>query len=447
MGVLSKFVNSFASVPYSCYDIAHPLTDSCSEFALSTFASSFKQSLALYGGLQLVNRIISGKFNSASVFASTRQVATSSLFLSCNVYFFMLLICRQYHMFGIISTTTPVVAGLLSSLFAIYIEQRKRRKLLALYMLNLATEALYKMLWKRWRLRPLPYFDVLLFMVSLAMYVVRVTETASSESDDGILKILSFFTGSRHCGTEKPRSETSSSNATSSKSNKATQDWLISIKRWLLNPPVHNLCSDGLCVQHTLRAAARALFLGITASVALKIPNIIRRQPLQLFSSKSIGLPLFLVGMTTGGNLMQCLLQRVLPPRTAHFLAVLLSASSIAFYRSNAISLYLFWRTVELYLTNGKNQKETAHFNELLYAISCAVVFYGVIFEPESVRYSYVNFLDRLTGSTLSQINRSPLRIYGFNADSKFGTSYSLYELNPARVSPKLMEMVLIWSL
>uniref|UniRef100_A0A915DA19 Uncharacterized protein n=1 Tax=Ditylenchus dipsaci TaxID=166011 RepID=A0A915DA19_9BILA len=170
---------------------------------------------------------------------------------------------------------------------AIFIEHKKRRPMLALYLLNLASESVFRQLVHRNYLQPIPHAQCLLFSIGLA-YLFYATKQHDNTNID-LTNILNLTHG--HAST---------------KILKSVVDVPEKFERclaWLRHQGGrHLLCTHhkSSCISNALEPAVRNFAFGVTFSCLIKIvsnlssPNKILKS---LMNVKLLQFPAFLAAM------------------------------------------------------------------------------------------------------------------------------------------------------
>lgn len=167
---LSKFL--CASVPYNCYEIGHTWTPHCGKACFDVWYNTFTRAVKLYGVLYLVGQLVGRRHGARAFMQTLRSTFNSSMFISQNFFLYMAMVCVSRRLTGRLHLMqSTVLCGFLSSACAITIERPERRSVLALYMLNLASEIVYRMLRSRGVVRDVPNFEVAMFALSLGGYI------------------------------------------------------------------------------------------------------------------------------------------------------------------------------------------------------------------------------------------------------------------------------------
>ncbi|CAN7988896.1 unnamed protein product [Ixodes hexagonus] len=167
---LSKFLT--ASLPYNCYEIGHTWTPHCSQAWLDLWFTTFVRSLRLYGLLYFAGQIVSRRFDVHAFVQTLKSTVNSSMFISQNFFLYLIFACVSSRLMGRLRIMPATfLSGFLSAGCAILIERPGRRAMLAVYMLNLTTDILYRMLRSRGIVRDIQHGEVAVFALSLGGYI------------------------------------------------------------------------------------------------------------------------------------------------------------------------------------------------------------------------------------------------------------------------------------
>nr|CDP97075.1 BMA-TMEM-135 [Brugia malayi] len=173
MGVLSKFLVGTLGLRINratCYEMVHTWNPDCYGAITDSLRDGWLFSLKTYIIFYGLTNIFSAK--------DVRQVrwrkilidsVRSSFFLTTNLIIFLWLTCQIRKILGFFTVPTlGFMSGMISALLAILIENRKRRPLLALYLINLASETAYHQLVNHGYLKYIPNGAVIIFGIGLA---------------------------------------------------------------------------------------------------------------------------------------------------------------------------------------------------------------------------------------------------------------------------------------
>ncbi|XP_003736977.1 transmembrane protein 135 [Galendromus occidentalis] len=419
MTALSKLTSS---LDYNCYEIAHPWTPSCTYAWSYLFLASLRESGKVYGALYLFAQLVLARKISIGAFVQTLQsAARSSVFLSYNAFFFLFFICMiRRSTPRLFLQQTVFVAGFLASFLSIFIERPNRRKMLSVYMLNIFSEVLFNFLSSRGFIPSVPGGDILLLAAGLAGHAYLLNE---SSGKDPISKALSFLIGKQEFHSAAPRA-----------------------------CPHPNACAG-----YVTSGFVKPFLVGYLGRCAL---SAFAGNPVRLLKNPSQLLEIFLnrnnakQGVSLGGmvasfRLIRCLLRkRKADDQLSRAAAMFVSASWMGVSRNRSLSLYVFWKAVEVYYLIGQSQKilpDVPFSRELIYALSCGFMLFSGVLEPHNLRSSYLRFLDKLTGEGVSRVNRHPVAVLGFDSTRSW-PDYFPYDLDISKVSRGFLQRVVIWS-
>uniref|UniRef100_A0A8C5CF37 Transmembrane protein 135 n=1 Tax=Gadus morhua TaxID=8049 RepID=A0A8C5CF37_GADMO len=389
MAVLSK-------IPHSCYEIGHTWNPSCVQSALEVTRGALEVSFKIYAPLYLIAAILRKRNKDYYKKRLVPEILLSTTFLGANGGLYIVFFCILRKLLGgFNSWSAGFGAALPASYIAILIERKSRRGLLTIYMTNLATETLFRMAVTRGIINPLKHGEVLLFCITASLYM--------------------FFFRS-----VEPRAVCS----------KHFPNVLLSS-----NKPIH-ACEVGFicnpwCVLPS-QGFVRMFSVGYLIQCCLKVPSAFR----QMFSKPSRLLSLlynkdnFQLGAFLGSFVSiykgtSCLLRwvRDVDDEFHALMAGFLAGTSMFFYKSTSISMYLFSKLVETMYFKGIEAGRFPYFphaDTVLYAISTAICFQAVM-EVQNLRPSYWKFLLRLTQGRFAMMNRKVLDVFGTQASKDFG--------------------------
>jgi len=172
--------------------------------------------------------------------------------------------------------------------------------------------------------------------------------------------------------------------------------------------------------QHSCLIAAAKSFIkpfmfGMCGKILLNLYGIVRKaKPNTAKSSAkvaSFGLPLFLgtFGLLSKSSLCVLRWLRDNDSPANGLLTGLLAGTSMYFYRNSTIALYSFWKSIEVlvsFLHSNGSLPTIPFFIEIIYATSTATLFHIATLEPHNLKRSYWQFLNKITGNKISEVNR-----------------------------------------
>ncbi|CAG0916114.1 unnamed protein product [Notodromas monacha] len=425
MSILSKPVR----LNFSCYDVGHTWSPHCTEASLKVGCAALIESLKIYGVVYFVSTLIQRKRFNRDVLKGILQ---SSCFLSFNGYGFILFFCISRWMFGGLTVwSSSYIPAFLASLTAIFIEQKNRRKMLSLYVANVASETL--LLMARNRGWPVPTTESLLWPFLFSILVAASVHMEKREllSKGIVSSFLRFVVGRKKITPSRVvdddiRHGSDVSSLVSCTNRRRQLDAEFRAGR----PTVSSKQSDsGLqLMKYCIKGFAYPFVVASGLSVVLrflsKFRNILK-SPVQSFKSTLTDpgiykLGLFL-GSFTGVFRVTISAFRLAGIEWSHreTLAGFLAGLSMMFYRSTNLVIYLWLRVLEGFLKGGISAgivPSVPGFTEALYAISTALLLGVSVIEPHNLKPSYWKFLNRLTWGFVGQMNRRLMDPLGYES-------------------------------
>ncbi|CAG0901784.1 unnamed protein product [Cyprideis torosa] len=160
-------------VLFTCYEIGHPWTPSCSAAALEAFWNIAQESIKMYGVLYTIAHFSRGDgkvWDRKKVLCTLKNILQSTLFLSFNGFSFIGALCCSRNILGHINVlSSSFMPAWIANFMSIMIEKPERRTALALYVTNVGLETLVLMAGDRGFKAPLPGLDVAVFGIGLAV--------------------------------------------------------------------------------------------------------------------------------------------------------------------------------------------------------------------------------------------------------------------------------------
>lgn len=490
-----------ASFPYNCYEIGHTWTPHCSQAWLDLWFSTFVRSLKLYGVLYLVSQIVSRRYGMRAFVQTFKSAINSSMFISQNFFLYLALACTSRQLLGRLHMfPATFLAGFLSAGCAILIERPGRRAVLAVYMLNLASDIIYRMLRSRGLVKDVPYGEVAIFALSLGSYIyyarkhgyvddavtfairhvigegeLEGTDAATRTSNgkgscqgDGvppnghIPQLASdscYANGSQRAtspmnGTCKDNSNGGVKRSGPVNGTYAPTSQLGWASRFLKSRHASCRHTQG-CLLKLCQTLVKYGSLGCAAGFGLSLFGDLRRGRRKrllehILGSTSVRGTCFLAGLSGAYSMVSCSLRWMSDgQRDWHGMVAgcVAGLASMAAPSSNA-SLYILWKLVELVYLKSAEENLVPSFRNapvLLYAFCTGLMLYVAVIEPHNLRPQYLKFLDDICGNLMSKINRAPLDILGHHSSAAF-PGYFPVDLDPKYVSKEFLQTVLIWA-
>uniref|UniRef100_A0A8C5A8B2 Transmembrane protein 135 n=1 Tax=Gadus morhua TaxID=8049 RepID=A0A8C5A8B2_GADMO len=412
MAVLSK-------IPHSCYEIGHTWNPSCVQSALEVTRGALEVSFKIYAPLYLIAAILRKRNKDYYKKRLVPEILLSTTFLGANGGLYIVFFCILRKLLGgFNSWSAGFGAALPASYIAILIERKSRRGLLTIYMTNLATETLFRMAVTRGIINPLKHGESVLYGLNGFAF-----------------SALKFIAGKEEIPNH---ALVGPSDEPPGRPGSGRPGLLAYIRRLLESVckrgPRHRCCRHyhDNCVSYCVKGFVRMFSVGYLIQCCLKVPSAFR----QMFSKPSRLLSLlynkdnFQLGAFLGSFVSiykgtSCLLRwvRDVDDEFHALMAGFLAGTSMFFYKSTSISMYLFSKLVETMYFKGIEAGRFPYFphaDTVLYAISTAICFQAVM-EVQNLRPSYWKFLLRLTQGRFAMMNRKVLDVFGTQASKDFG--------------------------
>ncbi|XP_076373985.1 LOW QUALITY PROTEIN: transmembrane protein 135-like [Tachypleus tridentatus] len=476
------------SLPFNCYETGHTWTPSCTDAALTVGATTFREALKIYGSLYVVSQVFSWKFDLRTLRKTIESTLISSCFLSFNAFSFISIFCGIRKIMGkfyyLHCAYIPAFTG---SFLAILIERESRRQPLALYVLNIASETIFRMLVTRGYAQPIPQGEVLIFSLTMGilMYVIRkkgfskdlvgigmrflLGSEEAKLSNSGYLDPCKMKHNVVEALNKKKKGKPLLLNNTAV--NFATKFATFissvfqqgrkslsqtSLVNCLKTHPCHNSCPHAFsCPFYILKGFLQPFLLGYSARAVVHVFSSFQR----IIKNPSLILKLVTnkqnlsVGLSVGGffgifKLVSCLLRWV-HNKDSEWHAIpagLLAGLSMIIYPNSTVALYLAWKAVEIVYTIGIEKRVLPSIPGsilILYAASTALLFYAAFMEPHNLKPTYIRFLNRLTDNRLELINRHVMDVFGTHASKMYHDFWP--DLDFRYTSRAFQETILVW--
>ncbi|XP_023328885.1 transmembrane protein 135 [Eurytemora carolleeae] len=395
-------LSKFRPLDYSCYEMTHTWSPLCSAAALDIGFACVLQSLRIYTTVYAGTTVLKCRIPSrADLIKLVLSILQSTAFLSYNAFGFATAHCLVRQVLGFCNFwSLGLIPGWISSFLAIFVEKHSRRGMLATYVTNVASESIYYSLRNNNIIDRKPYIDYLLFSISMSGYHYLNT-TLETPSLDPALKLTRLL-------IQDSKSEKLAS--------KNLQEGHKHQQHDELDPDQQHDEFDPDQRHAYLTSAIKASFkhflFGAGGQILLSLFNLIRkgrRSSGGWIDKTRIG---FFLGSLTLLSRMSMFVLRKFSGSVEGWhglVAGLISSPSYLIYRNNSIPLYAFWKLVEIVLRMSSKSgylPKIPFATELIYASSTAVLFHMGMLEPQSLRKSYVAFLDQVTGKKIGKVNR-----------------------------------------
>ncbi|XP_033741131.1 transmembrane protein 135-like isoform X2 [Pecten maximus] len=409
------------SVPYTCYELGHTWSPSCTKASLGVSLDVFKEALKIYGSLYLIAGIAKKrgkKYFQQKWLAETFQ---STLFLTTNGTLFLVFFCLWRKILGrFFYPTLSFIPAASASYVGILVERASRRGLLAIYMANVATETFYRMAVSRGWVGSLPHGEVLLFSAAMAVYLYLYKRNSLPEST---IKAFRFLLGKDELPASVLDEEPAVQNCASSQSGPVT--WMArfstvqTVLSWLQNQSKHHLCKHHhSCVYYVVKGFTKMFGLGFVIQGGIKVvsalPRLLKHPNALLQAVKhrdNFRLAAFFGCFNAVFRAVNCCLRRARNSDSElhGLLAGFLAGWSMLWYKSVTLSLYTAFKLAEVLYFKGIEKNLVPYIrcaDIIIYSISTAFVFHTAVVEPHNLRPAYWNFLLRVTGNKFALMNR-----------------------------------------
>uniref|UniRef100_A0A672HLP7 Transmembrane protein 135 n=1 Tax=Salarias fasciatus TaxID=181472 RepID=A0A672HLP7_SALFA len=444
MAVLSK-------IPHNCYEIGHTWDPSCVHSAAAVTRSALEVSFKIYAPLYLIAAILRRRKKDYYLKRLLPEILWSTSFLTTNGGLYIVFFCILRKLLGgFYSWSAGFGSALPASYIAILLERKSRRGLLTIYMANLATETLFRMAVTRGIVRPIRHGEVLLFCITASLYMFFF------RSKDGLkgfaFSALKFIIGKEEIpthsitadhGSARPPERTAAVEARGSPASAGRPDsrrrTLLAYTRELLESickhgPRHRCCKHyhDNCISYCVKGFVRMFSVGYLIQCCLKVPSAFRqmfskpsRLPSLFYNKENFQLGAFLGSFVSIYKGTSCLLRwlRNIDDELHALIAGFLAGTSMFFYKSTTISMYLFSKLVETMYFKGIEAGRFPYFphaDTIIYAVSTAICFQAAVMEVQNLRPTYWKFLLRLTEGRFALMNRQVLDVFGTQASKDF---------------------------
>lgn len=438
------------SLKYNCYECAHPWTRYCSVAHMGIAIHALKEALKMYSALNLCNFIYSRQYDRKSAQQCFKNTINSSIFLSVNAYLIFTFFCFSRLSAGkFYYSLSSFLPCFLACYAAIFIERTNRRSALALYLVNIATECYYRVLVQANYIKPIPKGEVILFAVSMSllMYLNRIR----GMSNDPISFVIRYLIGDNE--SKRGLAKNSANHSSNSLLVNGNQELAVCYIDKHVSCP-HPKQS---CYSYSFRNFIRSFSLsyGTIALITLARgmtrlytnPKLIRKS---LFNSHNIRLGLFLAFFTSSYRAFNCFLRRQFDgPQDWHaLLAGGLAGTSMLISPNSTVATYVTWKCIENLYCYGYQNQQLPNPNRIipvLYAACVTAIFYGIVLRPNTIRPSYIKFMDTLSDHKIHLMNRNILSIFRTGAEK--GYEDYVPNLDIKYCSNAFIETYLIWLL
>uniref|UniRef100_A0A8C2AF61 Transmembrane protein 135 n=1 Tax=Cyprinus carpio TaxID=7962 RepID=A0A8C2AF61_CYPCA len=390
MAALSK------SIPHSCYEIGHTWSSSCTTSTLQVTAGALEVSFKIYAPLYLIAAILRRRKKDYYKKRLLPEILQSTSFLTANGGLYIAFFCILRKLLGrFYSWSAGFGAALPASYIAILIERKSR----LFHVMSLSHLSLYFLFF---------FHQVLLFCLTASLYMFFFRSVASFSCMHVPLPHNIFCVCIHYVCVVPFRCK---------------------------HGPRHRCCKhyQDNCISYCVKGFIRMFSVGYLIQCCLKVPSVFRQaftKPSRLlwllYNKENFQLGAFLGSFVSIYKGTSCLLRwmRNLDDELHALIAGFLAGTSMFFYKSTTISMYLFSKLVETLYFKGIEAGKFPYFPEadtVIYAISTAICFQAAVMEVQNLRPSYWKFLLRLTKGRFALMNRKVLDGFGTEASKQFG--------------------------
>lgn len=235
----------------------------------------------------------------------------STSFLTTSAVSYSIYLCLIRQLFGGFNLlTASYIPAFMSSVTAIVIERPSRRNLLCLYVANVATESLWRMMVDRGLVEGIQKGQVVIFGVSTSLLVYYLRKGWHFRKKDSIYDVLKFIIGKDEEGGEKTVEKDSKKRLNLLKKFVIIQQFLkllTKLQNYLKSFSKHEKCPhENSCIYYCTSGGTKlfAIGLGIQSvlKLVLQIPKIIKNPKnivRSVFSRDTVRIGLFLGGFST----------------------------------------------------------------------------------------------------------------------------------------------------
>lgn len=419
--------------------------------AVDVTTGALEVSFKIYAPLYLIAAVLRRRKKNYYLKRLIPEILQSTSFLTANGGLYIVFFCILRKLLGgFYSWSAGFGSALPASYIAILLERKSRRGLLTIYMANLATEALFRMAVTRGIVQPIKHGEVLLFCITASLYMFFFRRK------DGLtgfaFSALKFIIGKEEIPShtaigdhshprpqESPAAIETVDPQPSAQRAISRRTTLITYTRDLLQlickkGPRHRCCKhyNDNCISYCVKGFIRMFSVGYLIQCCLKVPSAFRQMfskpsclPSLFYNKENFQLGAFLGSFVSIYKGTSCLLRwlRNIDDELHALIAGFLAGTSMFFYKSTTISMYLFSKLVETMYFKGIEAGRFPYFphaDTVLYAISTAICFQAAVMEVQNLRPTYWKFLLRLTKGRFALMNRMVLDVFGTQASRDF---------------------------
>ncbi|KAH8358854.1 hypothetical protein KR093_002898 [Drosophila rubida] len=433
MTVQSKLMEQAINV--SCRDYLHPWTASCACGTAGILLSAVPYTLRTYTMVYSLALLMRRRLPTLLDLKRTIiGILKSSAFLSTNTFGVNLCICLLRLLLGrFYFWTIAYIPAFIASFVALLVERPERRTALTLYVANVASESLWKMLEARGFVRSIPNGQVLVLgcSVTALLYMYRLG-LHKTKLKDSAFKALQLLIGREEQGPMQSRTvATTTESSLAQPLSFANISAYVQIYNRLLSFK-HSSCphSKG-CSSYALRGGLKPFLGGVGIQVGLKLllnmPKILKLKldwRKLIFNKENLSLGRALGTFALSYKLISCALRHICGYDSASFAipAGLLGSIGLLQFPNTTIALYVMCKALHLLYNWGEAEgvlPQMPYSVIILYSACTALIFHSAIVEPRTLRSSYYKFGADISGQRICRFNVSPFDAYGLGTQSQ----------------------------
>lgn len=406
----------------------------------------------LYGFTQVA---IIRRLDAAASWETIKSIARSTSFIFFHLYSGSIIGCTFRNTTGrFYYRLLVLLPGLISSYMSLLIEKPSRRQALAFYLLNMASEVVFRMSINNGYLKPIKNGETLLFAISLAAwYHLIKTHGFGHDPVSGAAKYL--------IGREEAKSRAKQGHKLKEFNNSERKRGLLSEYLDKKLGGRHECCphEESTCLYYVIRPIPTRFLTGCLIQTLLKLaskPIELLRNPLATISGvarsrNTIRFGLFLTTLVSSGRMTSCLLRRWSDSNEQNWHALVsgfVAGCSMLWAPKASLSLYIMWKAVEQYFLMAASKGLVPYFNftvSTVYSLSAATLLYTFALEPGLMRPSYMKFLDNLSDHRLHQLNRMVLDVFGTSCSKGYEDYFP--DLDLRLMSNQFKELIFNWMI
>ncbi|XP_053210764.1 transmembrane protein 135-like [Panonychus citri] len=463
MSILSKLWDKILlpewSFRYNCYETAHTWTPYCSEASWQIGASAFQEGLKMYSALNFLQFILNRRYTVEAATKSIGNALNSSTFLGVNGFLMFSLFCGLRGCTGkFYYSVVAFLPSFLAAYAAIFIERPHRRSALALYLINIASECLYRVAVKRKLFKPIPRGEIILFTTSMTilMYLYR----SRGLSNDPISLLIKGLIGREEgkgglARAAAVKSSNNNNNTFGSSNGLIHSPWSILTRYSHPSCPHTSYSSCFTYITSGLVKSSGLTWSILTLISSFKNPSRLFKDPKTVLSratsnGKNIRFAAFLGLFVSTFRLVNCTLRSTCGGSADWHAALAgsLAGLTMSLSPNSTISTYVTWKCIEnIYCFGFSNGllPDPVNIIPIIYATCVSIIFYCGVLAPDTVRPSYVKFMDSVTRQKIHLFNRNVLSVFRTGAEK--GYEDFVPNLDPRFCTKAFIETNYLWML